>query len=154
MLEIPVLDKRDVLSSNCSTTALVVRERRPPQSDGVRRVIGLKVEILQERLDRVGKLEIVIFRIIFAKDCDLVRDAFVLRSKTSNRDRVNHRIEIVSRKVRVLCADVKVVRLVIDWNVHSTRERIVKVRERDFVLGANLLTNDNFVDVIELEQGC
>lgn len=151
VLEIPVLDERHVLRAHGATRALVVRVRRPPQRDGIGRAVRLDVVVGEERLARLGQLKVVVLAVrVAAKDLDLVRDELVLGRDAARRDRVDHRVKVEGGEVRVLGADVEVVRLVVGRDVDAARARVVQVRERDLVLGADLLPDDDLVDVVEL----
>jgi hypothetical protein len=152
VLEIPVLDERDILRSNGATAAAIVRERCPPERDGIGSAFSLDAQILKERFDRVRQLEVVLFGASFTEDLIFVSDALVLGREPSNRDRMDHGVEVIGRKIGIFGPNVQIVRLVVDWDVHSTRQRVVKVRESDLVLGTDLLSDNDLVDVIELDH--
>ena len=65
-------------------------------------------------------------------------------------DWIDERVKVECRQVGVLCFDVNNGWGVVPRQVHMVRQRVVQVRERDAILGSDGLTNNDFVDVIEL----
>ena len=71
----------------------------------------------------------------------------VFGNVTTERDRVNERIEIEGRKVWSICANVDILRIV--GNANGTRKRVIEMREGHFVLGPDLLANDDLVNIVK-----
>lgn len=67
----------------------------------------------------------------------------------ARRDRVDQRVEIERRQVRVLSLYKHHVRYVVPGQVDLERIRVVQIGKGYAVLGAHRLANDDFVDVIE-----
>lgn len=63
---------------------------------------------------------------------------------------MNDWIEVERREIGILRSNVEIVRLVVDWDLNGSRSGVVEMRKGDFVFGSNLLSNHNFVDVVEL----
>lgn len=151
VLEVPILDEGNILSPDRTSTPLVVREWSVPQSDRIRRPVRLDLIIFQERLASFRNFEIILLIVeIGREDGVLVRDDLVLRCDTSRRDRVNDRVIVEGGEIGIFGSDVEVVRFVVRTDLDRTRSRVVEVGIGDFVLGTDLLTKDNLVDVVEL----
>lgn len=72
------------------------------------------------------------------------------RKAREERAHVDQGVEVEGRQIGVLGSDVDVLGLVVDSDVNSSRKGVVEVREGDLVLGSDLLSNDDLVDVVEL----
>lgn len=59
------------------------------------------------------------------------------------RDRVDEGVEVEGGQVRVVRVDVHNVGVVVPRQVHVARLAVVQVRERNLVLGADLVPDDN-----------
>mmetsp|Transcript_67280 Transcript_67280/g.140138 ORF Transcript_67280/g.140138 Transcript_67280/m.140138 type:complete len:884 (+) Transcript_67280:4960-7611(+) len=143
VLLVPLLDECDIDTAARHARALVERIRRPVQRDAVGGVVRVQRRLLQQRLHLFRQLKIVVIR--YQID---VRGGGARRFVGGNW--VDERVEVEAGEVGVLCLDVHARRKVVHAHVHHAGSGVVKVGEGDAVLGADLLADDNFVDVVEL----
>ena len=106
VLHVPVLDQRDVLGAAHVARPLVERVRRPVQRDAVGRRVGVERLLRQEGLHLGGKLEVVVKDLVLERVGPLAR-------RMPPRDRVDQRVKVERRQVRVLRLDVHHHRVVV-----------------------------------------
>ena len=151
MFEIPILDEQNILNPAHATWSTIVGIMSPPKSDGVCCAIVLKLLILKERRDLIRKFEIILVLVIWPKDGILVQNQCnVLGDHVPEGDGVDNCIRIESGEVWVSGANVHILRGTIRGNFTGAGEGIVRMGEADFVLGADLLADDDLVNVVEL----
>lgn len=147
VLHVPRLDERHVLRAPRAARAEVERARRPVERDAAGRVVGEEVGVLEQRLDALRQRErgllVVVELVVVA-----VAAAALLASP--RRDGVDERVEVERRQIGVVGLDVDGERVVVGGDVHAPRAVVVEVGERDLVLRAQLVADDEFVDVVEL----
>mmetsp|Transcript_61033 Transcript_61033/g.143984 ORF Transcript_61033/g.143984 Transcript_61033/m.143984 type:complete len:850 (-) Transcript_61033:159-2708(-) len=139
----PLLHQRHVDAAPRYARPLVERVRRPVQRNPVGRVVRVQRRLLQKRRDLCRELEVV----VVGHEVQLCR---VRVRRLVARDRVDQRVEVKAGQVGVLRLDVHARREMVHAHVHVSGAGVVEVRESHAVLGADLLADDDLVDVIEL----
>mmetsp|Transcript_34682 Transcript_34682/g.90798 ORF Transcript_34682/g.90798 Transcript_34682/m.90798 type:complete len:323 (+) Transcript_34682:5545-6513(+) len=144
VLEVPRLDEGHINRAAGVPRPLVERVRRPVQVDAIGRVVRVERLVRQQRPDVIGQRP----PLILIKFREAVR---VTGGRGGPRcDWVDQRVEVERREIRVLRLDVHNCWVVVHREGHALRERVVQVRKRDAVLGPDVVSHDDLVDVVEL----
>ena len=114
---------------------------RPVERNAVGRVVCVKRHVFEERFHLRWQDELIVHVKV---------EVSPSMRRLVRPNRIDQRVEVKAREVWVLCLNVGTSRVMIHANVYLPRSAIVQVRKRDTILGADLLSNDDLVDVVEL----
>mmetsp|Transcript_26833 Transcript_26833/g.45004 ORF Transcript_26833/g.45004 Transcript_26833/m.45004 type:complete len:337 (+) Transcript_26833:5589-6599(+) len=139
----PGVEQRHVEAAAGAAGANVEGAGGEQQRDTCRSVVRVQGGLRDERLHPFREHEILLL---------IVRNLGDLRPAVGlvERDRVDERVVVKRRQVRILRLDVHHHRVVVHRERHLARPVVVQVRERHLVLGAEWRTDDELVDVVEL----
>jgi hypothetical protein len=153
VLLVPAVHQGHVHRAARAAGALVEGLGRPEEPDRRRRQLRVERHRLQQRLEAVGQRKVEAVAKVVAHAVPLGRRRrrpLVGLELGGGGDGVDDRVVVEGRQVRVVRLDEDARRVVVDGHVHVARPRVEEVRERDPVLGAHRLADDDLVDVVEL----
>mmetsp|Transcript_8139 Transcript_8139/g.19406 ORF Transcript_8139/g.19406 Transcript_8139/m.19406 type:complete len:590 (-) Transcript_8139:14-1783(-) len=145
VLLVPLPNKRNILCTTHVAAAKVEGPWCPVERDAVRRAVREERSILKQRL--------AIFRQLEALDILVIIRRLVLGAVghcAVRWQRIDDRIVVEGRKIGIIRFDVADGLVVVGCHRNLSRPRVVEERESDTVLGPQLLSHDNLVDVVEL----
>mmetsp|Transcript_3491 Transcript_3491/g.11579 ORF Transcript_3491/g.11579 Transcript_3491/m.11579 type:complete len:907 (-) Transcript_3491:778-3498(-) len=142
----PRVDERHVDGAPREAAAHVERARRPQQRDGRRTLLVVERLLGENRLGARGESEVLAVAKVVVGEGRRGR----LASRRVRRDRVDDRVKVKGGQVRVLRLDVAAHGVVVLWEPHVARARVVDEGEGQLVLCPDRLADDDLVDVVEL----
>mmetsp|Transcript_40931 Transcript_40931/g.121364 ORF Transcript_40931/g.121364 Transcript_40931/m.121364 type:complete len:508 (+) Transcript_40931:5381-6904(+) len=142
VLLVPLAGEGDVLRAAHVPAAQVERARGPVERDAVRRAVGEEGRVIKKRLHVQRELEGV--------EVDVGHILRAVGHGAVGGQRVHDGIVVERRQIGIVGLDVVDGLVVVRRQGHLPRARVVEEGERDAVLGAQLLPDDDLVDVVEL----
>lgn len=143
----PAWDERNIISPTSMSTSLIKWPGSPKQWDSIGRISIPKWFFIQKWCKIVSEikfLKLFLFNLIwFSEGClDFIN--FICGN------RVYWRVEVECWNFRVFLLYINRCRVMIWQQCYSSRPIIVKMRESDFVLRPNRMSNDDLIDVVKL----
>mmetsp|Transcript_8069 Transcript_8069/g.26445 ORF Transcript_8069/g.26445 Transcript_8069/m.26445 type:complete len:203 (-) Transcript_8069:717-1325(-) len=148
----PRIHQRNVVAAAHQAAPQIERPRRPVQRHAAGRRVREQGPRLQKRRHALGHAKFVVRQhriesLLLGPSLGLVDGAGL--SGPERGERIQERVEVKRRQVRVLWLDVIQRRVVVRRQLDAARPRVVEVGELHLVLGADLVPDDDLIDVVE-----
>mmetsp|Transcript_22146 Transcript_22146/g.49255 ORF Transcript_22146/g.49255 Transcript_22146/m.49255 type:complete len:334 (+) Transcript_22146:5419-6420(+) len=143
----PLVHKGHVVGTPRQPGALVERPGGPVERDAERRVVSVERLLVEDGVEVLGQGEV-----FFVQGVGVLLRAgrLSLALHTERADGVDDGVEVEGRQVGVVGLDVVQGRVVVGRHVYRAGAGVVQEGEGDAVLGAQLVADDDLVDVVEL----